>query len=159
MEIRRRDGTVLFSVDGHWVDVGEENRRVLAGLDLRDAELRGQPLDEAVLEGTDLSGADLYEAFLFRTDFSRSRCAGTCFRGADLEEAKFVAADLRLADFSRDDIGRHTRLGGADFSGANLDGAIMTDALYDETTVFPPDFDARGRGMVTMDDLRARGRS
>src|SRR5579884_391660 len=153
MEIRRGDGTLLFSAEVHWVTVGEENRRVLAGLDLRDAQLRGQPLDEAVLEGTDLSGADLYEAFLFRTDFSGSRCVGTCFRGATLEDAKFAKADLRRADFSRDDIGRHTRVGGADFSEANLEGAIMTNALYDETTVFPPGFNPKEHGMLTFEEL------
>ena len=155
MEIRKRDGTVLFSCEGDWTD-DDGNARSFVWLNLRDAELRGSQFGDASFENADLSGADFYEAFLFRANFSRATCVGTCFRGAHLEEAHFRGADLRHADFTRDDIWRYTRVGGADFTGANLDGALLTNALYDHTTIFPSGFDPGARGMVTSEDLRAQ---
>ena len=46
-------------------------------------------------------------------------------------------------------------LRGADLSTADLTGAVLLDAIFDDTTKFPKGFDAEKAGMVHVEDLPA----
>lgn len=157
MLIRNREGDILYSAEGEWPDFIFGGRRILAGANLRRAELVVADLAYAELDGADLTDANFYWALLYHTDFTNCICVRACFRGANVEDTNFNGADLSGADFSPCDMGRFTRLGGANLSTANLQDARLTDALYDQTTLFPSGFDPREHGMVTTEDLAARG--
>jgi uncharacterized protein YjbI with pentapeptide repeats len=81
--------------------------RRLAGVDLREAQMR-----RVLLPGADLAGADL--------------------RGADLSGADLMEADLRGARLCGADL-RGANLMGADLEGADLEGADLEDAILIRT--------------------------
>ena len=139
--------------------------------DLRRVDMRGASLRRADLRGTRLQGANLSNADMFECDFREGTIAekvgggGLAFltheaNGADLEETKFVSANLDRArmngvtairaDFTnavmrecklvRAKLTHATMTGanlenadlaGADLVGANLDGAVLTGACLE----------------------------
>jgi uncharacterized protein YjbI with pentapeptide repeats len=91
--------------------------RLLAGVDLQGAQLRGidlvsADLNDANLRGADLSGANLLDANL---------------RGAELSKADLSDADLRYADLIEADLS-DANLNGADLGDANLNNANLNNA-------------------------------
>ncbi len=115
----------------------------LAGLDFKaaimaKANLYGADLSSANLKGTDLSGARLDRAIVSRADFTGANMAGASFLRPSIytsldydpaETPKFVNANLKGAILI-------ARLDGADFSGANLEGATIGPAnAADDTLV------------------------
>ena len=104
-----------------------ENRAVLRGAVLRDADLSRADLRGADLRGADLSRADLRGAVLSRADLS-----GAVLRGAVLSRAVLSRADLSRADLSgavlRDANLRDANLSHADLRHADLSSAVLSDA-------------------------------
>ena len=119
---------------------------------LHGAVLRGASLQEAVLDGVDLTRADLSDAALRSASLS-----GACLEGASLARADLTGANLAAVRASEADLGealledarftgavlRFARLGGAllehadftdaDLWGAKLDGAEMPYATLRRT--------------------------
>jgi uncharacterized protein YjbI with pentapeptide repeats len=91
---------------------------------LRGAELRG-----AALAGADLFGADLVGANLSGADLAQANLGEADLMGADLSGANLYMADLSCAN-----------LCGADLSETNVKGVDVTDARYDDRTVWPANF-------------------
>jgi len=132
----------------------------LAGLDLRDANLDEAQLDGADLSAALLSGASFAGAHLEKANLSSAQAIGANFivaslQGADMTGSKLAAADLtsaslqgavlafaglegavlRDADLEAADLGA-ARLFGADLSGARLRAADLRAARIWATT--PP---------------------
>ena len=130
-----------------WPDIN------LAGADMRGADLgganvSGSRLDRANLAGADLvdtnlCGSSMEEAIFDKADLSRASLSQVRAKGARFEAARLVAANLVAADFHRAILTganltdaqladaslvgadlRSTKLDGADFSRADLRGAI-----------------------------------
>lgn len=95
------------------------------GADLSQANLFGANLTEANLAGADLTGAVLDRTVLVRTDFTSAVLRNaSMLRPSVAPDLRFVARDLpsfRNADLRGVRI--TARLGGADFSSADLSGA------------------------------------
>jgi len=93
----------------------------LNGTNLTEAELRSSSLKRA-----DLRGAIMVDAKLYGTDLSNANLEGTQLRGASLDEATLTGANLSNANFT------DTSLQRADLSQANLTKANLTRAdLYE----------------------------
>jgi hypothetical protein len=141
---------------------GELLEKLKAGESLREVDLTEADPLYADFTGADLTGADLsrtqvppaisgkawprgfaesYRAPRWRARFRNAtldrakldRVVGWKgdFRGAHLCEASLVEADLTDADFTGAD------LRGADLSRAKIEGADFTDAMWDDTTIWP----------------------
>ena len=95
--------------------------------DLKGGNLRGAILNDANLSGADLSGAVLSGAVLNRADLR-----GTNLSGANLGAASLSGADLGATGLSRADLG----------------ATSLNGATYDETTLWPKDFDPDAAGAV-----------
>lgn len=85
--------------------------------------LRGQKLNQVILEGedlsgVDLSGADLSHAYLLNCNFENANLSGARLRGAFLNNSNLRGANLRGADL------RWAKLTGADVRDAQFDGAF-----------------------------------
>jgi uncharacterized protein YjbI with pentapeptide repeats len=131
----------------------------LSGANLSGANLSGANLSGANLSGADLSGADLTYANLRKADFSRAdfrranltsaHLGEAHLKEAHLKEARLLRAylsdgnlikadlrwaDLRWADFARADLRR------ADLSDANLTGTNLSEAMYNDGTKWPKNF-------------------
>ncbi len=119
----------------------------LSGRDLSSANLAGAVLMDTKLRSSILRGADLYWAILFRADLTGADLRECLLCGADLKETTFVGADLRDANLGKDNLGGSTQLQGANLRDAKLRGTILTDAEYDDATVFPDGFNPRASGM------------
>ena len=104
----------------------------LRGAELRGAHLGGMDLFDAKLVSADLRGADLGLANLSNADLRGADLVGANLSGADLSDANLSGADLSDAN-----------LRGADLSGANL-----LNAVYDDHTTWPDDFDPRLAGAI-----------
>jgi uncharacterized protein YjbI with pentapeptide repeats len=82
------------------------------------------------LTGANLRRSDFRNANLSNSTLENAVCCFANFSGADLTEANLVNANL---------------------VGANLLGTIMSNAKYNEATVFPNGFDPVSAGMVAID--------
>jgi uncharacterized protein YjbI with pentapeptide repeats len=71
----------------------------LSGLDLENANLQGANLTLTNLRGANLSGADLQGANLTNTNFSGADLAKANLHGAKLTHTKFTGANLRGTHF------------------------------------------------------------
>jgi tetratricopeptide (TPR) repeat protein len=91
---------------------------------------------QANFSGADLPGADLASANL---------------SGADVSETNLVKADLRQADLSSANLSE-ANLTGANLDETDLSKAVLREAVYDETTIWPPDFDPDDAGALTRDE-------
>ncbi|OLS51180.1 pentapeptide repeat-containing protein [Rhodovulum sulfidophilum] len=127
----------------------EEGRIPLAGVNLREADLReanlgGADLGEANLIGAHLREADLWEANLSEADLMDTNLREADLTGADLVMANLRAADLRETDLAGANIAmvnlddadlRKANLGGADLRGADLREADLWEANLGEADV------------------------
>jgi branched-chain amino acid transport system substrate-binding protein len=105
----------------------------LTGVALDRADLSGQDLARLTIEDASFRGADLSSV-----DFSGVWLWETDMRDANLERANLANADLRFsnlhgADFAHSHLEnvdlRNTDLGGAKFTAAVLEGALLNDAI------------------------------
>ena len=93
----------------------------LTGVGQRGAQLGGVSLSAALATDLFLPRADLTGANLSGTDLSRSVLSHASLRGANMTNTIMMDSDLSNADLSG------ATLGEADFTRANLSGAIWTD--------------------------------
>jgi uncharacterized protein YjbI with pentapeptide repeats len=148
--VKDRDGNFLVEVEGtNFLDEKDLRRANFSG-----QVLQGIHIDDSDLREADFTDADLYWAYAFRAN-----CEGAIFQnaklnGATLAEANFRGADLRGADLSLDNLGGATDVKGANFTGALLEGTIFTGCQYDDSTIFPEDFDPAAHGMIWVDPER-----
>jgi len=101
----------------------------------------------------DLSNQNLSNCTLIRVDLSNANLSGADLRKTVLERVRLNGANLTFAKLNPAD------LSGCDLRGANLQGAKLDskrtkllDAIYDQDTQFPEDFDPIGalyRGVVS----------
>ena len=125
----------------------------LSGADLEGA--RGSPQ----ISGSKLDGLWAPWANLPRSGFHYT-ARGAVFAGSNLEGSWFTGVDLTDADFSSANLSG-ANLDGADLTGAtlrkadlrratlkfaNLAGADLADAVYDQATVWPDEFDPVSAG-------------
>jgi hypothetical protein len=129
----------------------------LSGTDFRDADLREADLREANLSGADLSGADLSIADLRGANLHGADLRGAKLRGADLDKADLREADLCEVDLRWTDLREayltgaifsQSDLVGANLSRVNLDKVDLHGAQYDDTTMWPKDFEPPIEGAV-----------
>jgi hypothetical protein len=102
----------------------------LSRCDLRRTNLTGGNLDMADLTDSHLEGSTLSSARFARATLCRAN-----FVGADLSDADLTDSDIR----------------GTIFSEANITGMRLTNAIFDETTVWP-----RGVEIVEVEKMGAR---
>lgn len=101
--------------------------------------------------GMNLRGADLYWQGLSGADFSHADLREANLSGTRLSGCRFCEADLRKTSFGPSNLGGGTRLDGADFSGAQLEGAQFALARYTAQTRWPTGFDPAKAGMILVD--------
>lgn len=108
---------------------------ILNDIDFRSAEMSNSKFTSSVISNSKLimvksnntffDGCNFKESMLLHSDFS-----GSSFKGADLSESTvsdviFAGCDLR----------------GANLSCVGLETCILTDAIYDDSTIWNKDFD------------------
>ncbi|HYN84609.1 MAG TPA: pentapeptide repeat-containing protein [Pyrinomonadaceae bacterium] len=116
-------------------------RTRFSGVNLEGANLRGALLKEANLNSSKLARADLSQAYLgratmFSADLSMANLDDADLAGCLADGAKFVSASLKGASFrpliTRDEernvVSKRATLVAADFSTAELDGAVFEGA-------------------------------
>jgi hypothetical protein len=124
------------------------------------ANLSRAQLENATLVGGDFSGANLVGAVLRGADLRSANFSGASLVRAELQGANLVLTDLegaqlRWAELRGSNLG--ARLRGADMRWADLRGADLTqafdldeatliDALFDDQTVWPENFDFEAAG-------------
>lgn len=145
--IYRIDGSTLIEYDGmpsriNWESVSFR-RAQLSHLDRSATFAQG-----ADFSGSDMTGVDLYWATLIECKLSHCLLSASCLQGCNLTRSDFSNADLRKAQLDFNALGTLTRLEGADFSGAQLAGAVFTRATYDDLTRFPATFNPASHGMI-----------
>jgi len=143
----------IYDKDGKRIAVSNPpDKRIFDNMVIRNASLAGRELeiihfDGSDLQGSDFSGADLYGAILMDSNFDYCVFRDADLRSAHMYKVSFRHADMRRAQFSLDQMGGSLVLTAVDFSGANLDGADFTGAIYDSDTVFPDGFNPEDRGL------------
>lgn|GEM_PF-325461 len=95
--------------------------------DLREANLRGMQLDNAILRDCDLSGANLSGASLKEADLSKATLNETNLSGADLSRANLYRAKMRRCNLTGADL-RQVVMYQANLSYANLSRANLSKA-------------------------------
>lgn len=95
--------------------------------DLREANLRGMQLDNAILRDCDLSGANLAGASLKEADLSKATLNETNLSGADLSRANLYRAKMRRCNLTGADL-RQVVMYQANLSYANLSRANLSKA-------------------------------
>lgn len=116
----------------------------LNGADLRGCNLAFSNVSNGVFLLTDLSGANLEQVNARRADFTGANLSEACLRGARMNYAKFEAMDLKGPDGKP--LGRRASsnlsradLRDADFTGALLQDAVLTDANVEGVKIKLPD--------------------
>ncbi len=139
--------TRLGSIDLFGADLLRADllRADLRGADLRGADLRGAGLRGAHLQEANLQEANLQEANLQEANLQEANLQEANLQDAWLEEAYLLGAHLQEANLLRADL-RGADLRGADLLRADLRGAHLLEARYDNSTQWPPGFDARQHG-------------
>ena len=114
------------------------------------ANLRGVNLSGAAMMDSYLTWADLTGADLRGINLSYGDLTGANFTGADLQEADLHFTSATLTDFTR------ANLIGANFHDADLAGAVLTYAIFDDSTVWPySSFDPTIKGAIKIDSHSA----
>jgi uncharacterized protein YjbI with pentapeptide repeats len=150
MDIYDKSGNVIASSvppESHNFD-----NMIIRNASMVNRELEGISFDRSDLSGSDFTGSDLYGSILIETDMSQCRMQGVDLRYSHIDDVSFRGADLRNARFSWDEVGGRLVLHAADFTGANLEGADFSGAVYDDATIFPEGFDPAQRGMIKLED-------
>jgi uncharacterized protein YjbI with pentapeptide repeats len=101
---------------------------------LENAVLNGCDLSYADLSGINLNGADFTDANLRFTILTDADLEGAIFIGADLTNTGFNGANLKGADFRNQDLTK-TILSNAALNSANLNGADLTGADLTKTSL------------------------
>ena len=96
--------------------------------------------------GGSLEGADLS-----KTRFRYADLRGQNMHFANLNASNFWGADMRGADLRGADL-RGANLRRANLEDAKLAGANLTDAIYDQQTVWPADFDLSWERVRLVED-------
>ncbi len=136
---------------------------VLRNSNLSQAKLGFANLKNADLSGANLSGAELFSAFLYSANLRKANLQGAVLMDSYLHKADLGGANLSGADLSRaflfdtnlkkTDLNKAnfqgSTLSGANFSETNLSNTLFKETLYDQSTLFPNDFDVRIAGLVT----------
>lgn len=135
-------GANLYEVDlqGANLETFSLEGAYMAGANLRGVNLSNAYLPGVNLFGADLSGADLSKNQLWWANLSEANLSGADLSGADLFGTDFSRADLRGANLSG------AILGGRDFTPPQL-----TEAVYDNTTIWPEGFDPTAAGAINRD--------
>lgn len=132
--------------DERWI-WGDYN---FSGVNLERANLEGIVWQQIKLCGVNLRGANFYMAILFGSYLSDSNCESAKFMGANLEEVNFTGANLKNADFTINNLGGFTKLSGANFIKAILDGAKFGGATYNARRIFPKNFNPEQNGLTRI---------
>ncbi|MCJ2543881.1 pentapeptide repeat-containing protein [Thermostichus vulcanus] len=109
----------------------------LSGAYVGGSDLEGIDLSLANLYGAYFPGSNLRGAYLESANLQRS-----IFQGANLERARLKGADLRQTDL------RGANLIGADLRETNIEETFWSGAVYDQTTLFPANFNPEKLGLV-----------
>jgi uncharacterized protein YjbI with pentapeptide repeats len=122
----------------------------LNGLDMKGANLTDMNLSYRNLRGADFSGSDLSGARFQGSDlraarFDDAKMINTVFYLADIRGASFSGALIENSDFSQ------AHLEGVDFRDASIKNPVLR-ATYDQTTIWPDDFDPDSMGAVCIDE-------
>ena len=143
-----QEQSIKFIAPG--LDSAEDERFILIGVNLEDANLAGSKLVNSKLSGVRLIGAnlagaklvnaDLSDAILVRANLSDARLAHADLSNANLSGARFPSARLegvQLEDANLTDaILSDTQLPDANLTNANLSGAILTNANMNKVGLF-----------------------
>lgn len=121
------------------VNLGAEGRD-LRGVDLSEANLQARPI---YVEGPD----GTLTHFPWKANFRRANLQGADLRQADLSGAIFEEADLRGANLSEANLHR------ANLKVVQLDGVALSNAKYNEVTIWPEGFDPQGAGATLIAGL------
>lgn len=100
-------------------------------------ERLGINLQDSVITEVDLSGASLNRSDLRKATLVRNNFSDAVFIDANLEGANLIGADLSQAALFR-----------ANLRGAILSDATLTDAFYDDSTIWPDEFEPSEAGAV-----------
>jgi BTB/POZ domain-containing protein KCTD9 len=113
------------------------NHYNITDITLSEAFLKNAYLVKAHLMKADLRRADLRQAYLMNADLTEANLIMANLMDADLTNANLTNADLTSADI------RGTKLR------ANLSGAKLKMAIYDDMTKWPEDFDYEKAGAIS----------
>jgi hypothetical protein len=92
-----------------------------------------------------LAEADLSSANLRRARLDGANLDSAILRKAMLSAASMQRASLKNTDLTDADLSKAS-LHGANLTDANLTGTVLTEALYDSETLWPPGFDPAAAG-------------
>lgn len=134
--LERFDGKQMVCIGGGLITTVQTD--TLVGADLSHCNL-----DWAYLPGADLRAAN----------FSRSSLCGANLRNSDLTGVDLQSAILACANLSQARL-QGARLQGADLRFAHLEEAALKYARYDETPLWPEDFDPQERGAKLPSQVR-----
>lgn len=151
LELRNSDlNKIKFSKSRlAWADFTES--------DLSYADFSGANLADTSFIGARLYGAMLRDAFAQKAVFDHAFCRLTDFRGANLKRANFSHTEVYEADFSGANLQGaifmysqlfETKLFGANLQEAHIEECDLTQAAYDDATVWPAGFDPQEAGCV-----------
>jgi len=110
-----------------WREAYTEHTPILAGADLRGADLSLANLSNTILWHANLSGADLSGANLTNAGLSHADLTGAILHGSVLKSTGLGSANLRECDLSG------ANLESAHLSRANMRGANLSDSDLDHT--------------------------
>lgn len=124
----------------------------LSGANLSQADLYKANLDCSKLIATRLNGAELSDAVLRVTncknaDFTNARLVNADLRGAKLRDANFKEANLQKANL-RGNYNNQQII--VDLINVKFENANLQQAICDENTRFPVDFDYLNRGVYLI---------
>lgn len=111
-------------------------------VNLRKSDLRNARFKRADLRKANLDSANLQKSLL-----RLARLEGALLRWANLEGANLQDANLEGADL------QYARLQGANLKGVNFVVADLREAVYNEKTIWPDDFDPLDHGAIPEDWL------
>lgn len=117
--------------------------------DFNHADLYGANLANTNLQGGDFACANLKRSLLCDANLAGADFSGAYFKhavleGANLRGAIFTGANLKGANLERTD------MRGALLCGADLCDASISYSVYDETTVWPDNYDPVTRGAIYL---------
>jgi uncharacterized protein YjbI with pentapeptide repeats len=126
-------------------NIGGLGGHKITGADFTGASFYSGRSTASQNQGLDLSGQKFDNSKMGSSDFTGGSFKGASLRnaiftGAVLKEVDFSGADLAGADFSVSSYSGPTKLYGANFSSAKIDGVKWDAADYDCATKFPAGF-------------------
>jgi len=142
----------MYNVNLKEANLKQSNLRhsILNGADLSKANLSEANLSEARLENANLCGADLSSANLNGAHFNSANLGDANLSGANLSWADLINADLRGANLYEANL-REAKLHGADLRGADLRWTKLREALYNNATRWPENFNPDQKGAIRLD--------